>query len=295
MTANRVHMKVSLDEKQITIPLGQSFDEVGREQLIETWEEVELQDNINFIQDYETTRYSHYNPYNDYKIYYSFFFFSGGSYYDDFNILGYRDYELSRTRQSFKNSFFKFDFYDSPVKSEQKIMFTSVMPANNCVKEQKIISYSEDPVAYFEGMANLPPIPTPIPMYGVYTPNAILSPAQGRNENYYIQWLKNRDLFSGGTFYMSCKFYNAKDGKVTRMVTQPPIQPGSGIVEPGPYSYEDWFFYQVILRIEDGTEAPRYRYTVHPFSSLNILSGVISNQTGTMVGDEIMFYEYIAT
>jgi hypothetical protein len=69
-------MKVSLDEKQITIPLGQSFDEVGREQLIETWEEVELQDNINFIQDYETTRYSHYNPYNDYKIYYSFFFFS---------------------------------------------------------------------------------------------------------------------------------------------------------------------------------------------------------------------------
>tara|TARA_R110000787_G_scaffold148698_4_gene262582 strand:+ start:235 stop:1122 length:888 start_codon:yes stop_codon:yes gene_type:complete len=295
MTANKIHMKVSLDEKQVTIPLGQSFDEIGREQLIETWEEVELQDNINFIQDYETTRYTHYNPYDDYKIHYKFLFFSAGSYYDDFNILGYKDYELARTRQSFKNSFFKFDFYDSPVKSEQKLMFTSVMPANNCRKEQKLISFSEDPVEYWSQMANLPPIPTPMPMYGVYVPDAILSPEQGKNENYYIQWLKNRDLFTGTSFYMSCKFYNAKDGKVIRMVTQAPINPGTGAIVPGPYSYEDWFFYQVILKIDSGNAPPKYRYTVHPFSSLNIMSGVVSNQTGTMVGDEIMFYEYIAT
>ena len=33
-------------------------NEVGREQLITTYEEVEIQDNINVIQDFETTRYS---------------------------------------------------------------------------------------------------------------------------------------------------------------------------------------------------------------------------------------------
>ena len=57
MSVNRIQIKASLGEKQITIPIGQTFDEVGREQLIRDYEVVEQQDNVNIIQDYETPRF----------------------------------------------------------------------------------------------------------------------------------------------------------------------------------------------------------------------------------------------
>ena len=59
MAVNRIQIKASLSDKSVTIPIGQTFEEVGQEELIKTWEEVELQDNINVIQDYETTRYAY--------------------------------------------------------------------------------------------------------------------------------------------------------------------------------------------------------------------------------------------
>ena len=49
MAVNRINIKASTTDKTITIPIGQTFDEVGNEQLVRTWEEVELQDNINVI------------------------------------------------------------------------------------------------------------------------------------------------------------------------------------------------------------------------------------------------------
>ena len=50
MAANRIQIKASDTNKKITIPLGDTFDEVGREQLINTYEEVELQDNLELQQ-----------------------------------------------------------------------------------------------------------------------------------------------------------------------------------------------------------------------------------------------------
>ena len=48
------------------------------------------------------------------------------------------------------------------------------------------------------------------------------SAPEGTNENNYLQWLKDRELFSANTFYMSCKFFNAKTGTVMRMLNQEP-------------------------------------------------------------------------
>ena len=59
MTVNRIQIRASLNDDSVVIPIGQTFDEAGREQLIETYEQTELQDNINEIIDYETTTYSH--------------------------------------------------------------------------------------------------------------------------------------------------------------------------------------------------------------------------------------------
>ena len=70
MSVNRIQIKATLGDKKVTIPIGQSFDEVGREQLISIYEEVEQQDHINIPQDYETTQYAHDNPDDDYNMFY---------------------------------------------------------------------------------------------------------------------------------------------------------------------------------------------------------------------------------
>ena len=49
MTVNRIQIRASLNDDSVVIPIGQTFDEAGREQLIETYEQTELQDNINEI------------------------------------------------------------------------------------------------------------------------------------------------------------------------------------------------------------------------------------------------------
>ena len=53
MSVNRIQIKASSEDKKVVVPLGQIFDEVGREQLLEMYDEIELQSNINFIQDYD--------------------------------------------------------------------------------------------------------------------------------------------------------------------------------------------------------------------------------------------------
>ena len=134
MSANRIQIKASVNDKKITVPLGQVFDEVGREQLLEIYDEVELQDNINYIQDYETTRYSpDYGP--EFKIFYEFEFWNPdaapAAYEMNYNVVGYSNAELAKNATSFVKSFFKFDFFDSPKREQQKLMFSMLMPTNN--------------------------------------------------------------------------------------------------------------------------------------------------------------------
>ena len=72
---NRIQIRVKPGEKNITVPLGQVFDEAGREQLITDYEQVELEDAVNMIQDYETTRYYYGNTTSNNNIFYEFRFF----------------------------------------------------------------------------------------------------------------------------------------------------------------------------------------------------------------------------
>ena len=285
MSVNRIQIKASLSDKKVTIPLGQIFDELGREQLLEMHDEIELQNNINYIQDYETTRYTpNYAP--DFEIYYEFDFWDNinSNYVNNFNILDYKNVELARNEKSFTKSFFKFDFFDSPVREEQKLMFSTIMPSNNCRKKSVVVNPSEDPEEYWaqrsEGITT--------PVYDVYVPafSASSGPV-GKDESYYIHWLKNRDLFEIETFYMSCKFFNAKTGGVMRMLNQEPTP------VQGSYNFEDFFYYQVVLNIEIGNTTPKYNYTIHPYNSVAGMTGILLSPLGETVNGPIKFYEYI--
>ena len=309
MAVNRLNIKASTADKSITIPIGQTFDEVGNEQLVRTWEEVELQDNINVIQDYETTRYAYANNISANTISYAFEFWdtTTSSYVDNFNVLGFLDKDLAKPKKAFTRSFFKFDFYDSPLRKEQKIMFTNILPLNNCMKEMVTVNVNEDPTEYF---AQLAADPLGTPRYGVYQPICLLGPLHGRSENYYIQWLKDRELTEINTFYMSCKFYNAKTGKVTNMINESPTL--SQITNGEVLSYPEWFYYQVKLVIStsnSSTIVPKYRYVVTKFNEAIMAlggGGAVGNGLpgmtpadavpGTLLvpnGVPIKFYEYV--
>ena len=283
MAVNRIQIKASLSDKSVTIPIGQTFEEIGQEELIKTWEEVELQDNINVIQDYETTRYAYKNNAapvgsgGSNTISYKFHFWDAANQWytgtggnpHTFNVVGYLNKDLAKPKKAFTKSFFKFDFYDSPKKEEQKIMFTNIMPLNNCIRITTEVDELEDPIEYYSQIANdiIPPT------YGIYVPTAILSPLKGKNENFYIQWLKDRELTPIDTFYMSCKFFNAKTGKVTNMINDNPTpsQINNGLV----LNNLDWFYYKVKLFIgpsNTSTIIPKYRYVVTKFNEVAMLT-----------------------
>lgn len=299
MGVTRIKIKASVGDKKVTVPLGQIFDEAGREKLIETWEEVKIQDAVNPINDYETTRYYHNNALNQGNTFYNFEFWDedNSQYEDSFNPLGYLDKELAKNKKSFIKSFFKLDFYDTPIRKEQKLMFSMIMPANNCRKEKYVpISKTEDPIEYFtQESKGIYPI-----QYQIYTPEVQVGPFSGKNENYYIHWLKDRELYTGDTFYMACNFFNAKTGKSIRMVNRDYTQ-GAAPQPEGLYDPIEWYYYQVVLSIDKNVK-PMYTYTVRKFNSsimaTNIATGLnvgppvgVGSQYSDTYGVPINFYQ----
>ena len=310
MAVNRIQIKASVGDKSVTVPIGQTFEEVGQEELNKNLEKVELKNNINVIQDYETTRYGYKNILGGNTVSYEFKFWESttSTYVSNFNVVGYLNKDLAKPKKAFIKSFFKFDFYDSPQNENQKIMFTNIMPLNNCVKIKKAVLPLEDPIEYYSQLANN--IPTSQIVYGVYVPTAILSPLKGKNENYYMQWLKDRELTPIDTFYMSCKFFNAKTGKVTNMLNEEPTpnQIANGLV----LNNLNWFYYKVKLFVGPSnvsTTIPKYRYVVTKFDeAIMTLGSVTAAGTGIPGGTPpdaventpqvpngvpIKFYEYV--
>ena len=299
MGVTRIQIKASVGDKKVTIPLGQVFEETGREQLIETWEEVKIQDAVNPINDYETTKYYHNNSTNQGNTFYNFEFWNenNSQYENSFNPLGYLDKELAKDKKAFVKSFFKLDFYDTPIRKEQKLMFSMIMPANNCKKQKEVdISKIEDPIEYYtQESKGIYPI-----QYKIYTPEVQLGPFSGKNENYYIHWLKDRELYTGDTFYMACNFFNAKTGKSIRMVNRDYTEGGTPQPE-GLYDPIEWYYYQVTLSI-DKFQSPIYTYTVRKFNSsimaTNIATGLnvgpqrgVGSSMAPYLGQPIKFFE----
>ena len=292
MAANRIQIKTSDTNKKITIPLGQGFDELGREQLIDIYEEVELQDNINIIQDFETTKYAFNNSVSGNSIYYQFEFLDTmNAYQSDFTVLGFTAFELASEAKVVTKSFFKFNFYDSPDRKQQKMVFSNIMPLNNCLKGGNVpVNVATDPLEYYNQLAK----GIFLPVWNFLEPKVRLRPRPGLNENYYIQWFKKRDLYEGNVFYMSCQFFNAKTGKIMRMINESPPLP-----IPTVLNFIDYYYYEVILKIEPNvTYSPRYNYKVRKYTANNYNAGQVGMGsevgTGFPPGQQpIKFYEYV--
>ena len=148
MTVNRIKIKRGDGDKKVTIPIATDFDEtLGREQLISLYERSEMQDNINIIQDFETTRYRPetdtpalvaISTGNNGRIYYNIGFATEDpptgnllDYVPQYSTVGITNLDVNRMKSSFTKSFFKFDFYDTPNPQQQRLYFSIINPANN--------------------------------------------------------------------------------------------------------------------------------------------------------------------
>lgn len=212
--------------KQLTLPVSIDFSDLGQEQSIELYEETIVTDIVGAAKDFETSRFSHKGIVDDTSINYNFYFYSGSglnnesNWVNSFSPVLLSD-EIIYDNDAFTKSFFKLDFYDTTTEKRQKNYLTLIMTANKSSSVKTLIdgkifnlnkpSYSMD--------------------YGI------------NNDGFFLYWFADNSSFNINTFYLSCKFYNAKIGSFVRMSNQPQ----SIFSDSYDFDYTRFFYYKLIF------------------------------------------------
>jgi hypothetical protein len=219
--------------------------------------------------DFETDRFAH-SGYtsgniNDVQVKtnvnYEFYFFSGqtlnevqnsSSWTLDYRSEGFTTEEVYYFSQRFTKSFFKLDFYDSTAAASQKNYFTIIIPTSQGIKSPTVMQGKN--------------VDIKVPVFSLdYV---------GDTQGFFIYWLKSRTYVDLNTFYMSCKFYNAKDGSFTRMINRPQsLQNTNNFTANQIFN----FYYQVVLD--------------YPTQTYSIYDTITFDRVGTTT--PIKWYEYV--
>lgn len=276
MNNNYFRKIVTGNEEYINIPLEITFDMEGRGDMIRDWEEEVIKDVLNPIIDFETTKFANkeYNVNNTLKteINYEFNFFNylipplsatNSDWGSDYENASFTDSEIYYFANSFKNSFFKLDFYDTNQTENQTILLSIIIPTQQGVKEPGTIG---------------PPLNQT--SVEVKKPKFVLDYTGSDKEGFYVYWLKDRNYLDINQFYVSAKFFNAKKGQFIRMVNKPQ----SSIVGLGKFNVDktELFYYKYVLNYDT------YEYEVYTFN--NTIGNIMRVGSAT---DPIMWYEYV--
>ena len=256
----------------INIPVQITFDNLGRQDGIQEFENNTIEDIINPISDFEVTRFAHaiWGLNSETNINYEFYFYNGGvdvaattndsSWIIDYEASDFTNSEIYYFANSFKGSFFKLDFYDKNTTEDQKILFSIILPTQQGLLE--------------DGTVGPPLNPTPVK---VKRPKYILDYVGADKEGFYLYWLKNTTYMNQTEFYMSAKFFNAKQGVFYRMMNQSQ----GNLIEKFNFNKSLLFYYKCIIDYDT------YEYKVYTEDSTGALSRV-----GTPT-DPIKWYEYV--
>lgn len=270
---NHYRLTISPNTQQINIPIQIDFDNLGKEQGFVEFEDYALNQVINPVQDFEVTRFPHSfwdGSTTDTSINYNFYFYSGGTtnvssttncnyWGTSYKNLGFTSEEIYYYVNSFKNSFFKLDFYDTKSSESQKNYFTVIIPTQQGKFETASIGGS------------IPPLIVNI-RKAEYSLDYV-----GDKEGFYLYWLKNTDYLDLNEFYMSAKFFNAKNGEFIRLTNE--CQ--GTFTNKFTFNKDDKFYYKCIL------DYSTYEYKIYSEDSQGNLSRV-----GTTT-NPINWYQYI--
>jgi hypothetical protein len=181
-----------LDLERFKTDLGweEAFNEVERD-ILETI--------INPVENYETIRYIN-EPYSGVTgdicdIWYFFYFLNNQNpktYNNglDYNLIGISPKENALLLKHTVKSFFRLEFYTTPDRETQKLVFAKNLsiPLGQKVYDKVLMDSIFVPVFNGNNFRN--------------------------TENMYLFWFPDNSVFTGNTFYMTARFFNAEDGTV---------------------------------------------------------------------------------
>ena len=216
-------MKILRENTDLNLVLNHELDfqmNLGWQENMEQFEDEVLNDIINPIDNYETVRYIHKpDGVNESDIWFYFYFSKGGSYYQglDYSVpqIGITPKENSKMLRQSTESFFRLEFYKTP----------------NLLDSGGNVTGYTAPTRQNRKLIFTKNLTLPLGEKYFYTPlqeNIYVPVFHGSNytnkENMYLFWFQDESVLvetnlsgttTGNTFFMTAKFFNAKDGLIT--------------------------------------------------------------------------------
>lgn len=267
---NKYRFTVPGVNQTLTIPIEINWDFYGRDDSIEEFQNEVVSVIAGIPEDFEVIRFGHdsYGQNEKTELKYDFYFYNGvpanvtastiNNWSVNFINEGFTQLDLYYRTKPFTKSFFKLDFYDSPDGTNQTNSFTVILPVYKCNTTTITINNS------------LQNVPVNLPRYTMdYIPS---STNFSTNEGFFLYWLKSRRFVDLDTFYMSVKFFDAKQGVFVRMMTVPQFSLPNKFV----FDNENFFYNKVELDYDTKT------YRIFDY---------LGNRLG--VNTPIKWYEYV--
>ena len=277
---------------KVPVELTTNFDMVGHDDLLSEFEKETMQKVINPVKDYEVVRYKHApDEYGMDNLYFVMSFInSENSWIDEYSACGFEEPELFNFTKSVQNSFFKLDFYDSPNREKQKLQFSKIIPmylSNKTIYDRdrdNVVDYIDNDVfgddmsgevttEDIQKLTDRFSIDTTYGLVGSYIIPNFFSNSMFNTEISNILFFKNNEISDIEEFYVSCRFFNAKNGDVVRMINDPKSDGG---INP-----KEDFYMKMVLDKNSRT----YRYYDY-----NVVTG---NRIGNGVNNPILFFQML--
>ncbi len=248
------------NEYKLVFPVETDNTYLGLDMGVEVIQDEVVNEIIGTPKNYEIARFEFKPPsivYTASSVNFKFNFYGGPS---DGWVLNYSpifEYQqIYYNTNSFSNSFYKLDFYDSREKKKQKIIFTLIIPTQQgeTVLEQIFPSWYSN-----GGVVNLK------------TPYLKLDYLKDK-EGYFIYFLSDPTLLNINEFYVSFKFFDGTKGQFKSFLTINPTTFTNNNFNPDEYS-----FLKVVLDYSD--------YTYQYFDNNNNAIGAVTSP--------INLYEYV--
>ena len=244
---------------RINIPINLDWEYLDVDSEIKEYETSILNELITTDKDFEVNRFFHADYDNKSEINYEFYFYEGASLSNasnwkiDYRAEGFTTQEVYYYANSFRNSFFKLDFYDSPIESQQENYITVILPTQQGLRMATKMQNTD---------------------VQIRKPQFLLDYV-GDKEGFFIYWLKKRNFLDISTFYMTAKFFDGKTGQFVRMMNRPQstIQGNKFI-----FSSSEYFYYRVEMD-----------YLTHSYKVYDIVNP--TDRVGGTV--PIKWYEYV--
>jgi hypothetical protein len=270
-------MKILRQNTDLNLVLNHELDfqmNLGWQENMEQFEDEVLNDIINPIDNYETVRYIHKpDGISESDIWFYFYFSNNGNYSKglDYSLVGIEPKENAKMLRQSTESFFRLEFYKT----------SNLLDVNGNVTGYTAPTRQNRKLIFTKNLT------LPLGEKYFYTPlqeNIHVPVFHGSNytnkENMYLFWFQDESVLAetnlsgtttGNTFFMTAKFFNAKDGLITDFYND--VYATSREIKEN----EDMYF-QVDIDKRD------YSYKIYKFN------GTKGAQVGT-TSSPIKFYE----